>query len=243
MGVIEDELSEIKKCCETQVPGSKVIAAVPALIRIEIEKTSFKKLVCCMMYPSDYPHSPILIELKSKTLAPKLLAGLTSVTEKECKKILGKPQALFVIKFISKFIDENPLCCCSDEIAKVKSLLGQDDVMKLSQKSSTVTITVNKENYFLSCKVTIPHNYPVERVNVDATACNFPRVFRVWFVENAKELARRCVEAPLKPKPNQPPFVARPSLQEAVSFLVNSVQVLNTNYFLSCIFLCISAIL
>jgi len=224
MGVIEDELSEIKKCCETQVPGSKVIAAVPALVRIEIERTSFKKLVCCMMYPSDYPHSPILIELKSKTLAPKLLAGLTSVTEKECKKILGKPQALFVIKFISKFIDENPLCCCSDEIAKVKSLLGQDDVMKLSQKSSTVTITVNKENYFLSCKVTIPHNYPVERVNVDATACNFPRVFRVWFVENAKELARRCVEAPLKPKPNQPPFVARPSLQEAVSFLVNSVQ-------------------
>ena len=102
MGVIEDELSEIKKCCETQVPGTKVIAAVPALVRIEIEKTNYKKLVCCMMYPSDYPLSSILIELKSKTLAPKLLAGLTSVTEKECKKILGKPQALFVIKFKSE---------------------------------------------------------------------------------------------------------------------------------------------
>jgi len=224
MGVIEDELNEIKKCCEAQNPGTTVVAAVPAMVRIEIEKTKFKKVVCCLMYPPEYPHTPILMELKSKTLAPKLLDGLTLVTEKECKTILGKPQALFVVKFISKFIEDNPLCCCSEEIAKVKSLLGPDDTMKLSQKSSTVTITVTKEGYSLSCKVTIPHNYPTDRVDVQATNCNFPRVFRVWFVENCKELARRCVEAPLKPKPNQPPFVARPSLEAAVVFLVNSVQ-------------------
>ena len=225
MGIIEDELNEIKKCCESQNPGTKVIAAVPAMVRIEIEKTNFKKLVCCLMYPSEYPNSPILMELKSKTLAPKLLDGLTNVTEKECKKFLGKPQALFVIKFLSKFIDENPLCCCSDEIVRVKALLGSNDVLKLSQKHSSLTITVNQEQYQLSCKVSIPHNYPIERVNVEATSCNFPRVFRAWFIENSKELARRCVEAPLKPKPNQPPFVARPSLEEAVAFLVKSVQV------------------
>ena len=40
----------------------------------------------------------------------------------------------------------------------------------------------------------------------------------------ARELARRCVEAPLKPKPNAPPFVARPSLEPAVVFLVNAVK-------------------
>jgi len=38
MGIIEDELSELKRCCEDKIPGSKVIAAVPAMIRVEIEK-------------------------------------------------------------------------------------------------------------------------------------------------------------------------------------------------------------
>ena len=43
-------------------------------------------------------------------------------------------------------------------------------------------------------------------------------------IENAKELARRCVEAPKKPKPNAPPFSPRPSLETAVGFLIASVQ-------------------
>ena len=62
------------------------------------------------------------------------------------------------------------------------------------------------------------------QVSIENTDCNFPRVFRTWFVENAKELARRCVEAPKKPKTNAPPFVPRPSLETAVGFLIKSVQ-------------------
>lgn len=225
MGIIEDELSELKRCCENMIPGSKVVAAVPAMIRVEIEKTSFKKIVCCLMYPpSGYPNKPILMELKSKTLASKLLDGLANVCEQEAKKILGKPQALHVLKFIAKFIQENPLCCCSDEISLVKQILGPDDTIKLSQKTSTVSLTVSKENYYLKAKFKIPENYPIEQVDVSTTDNNFPRVFRVWFVENSKEIARRCVEAPLKPKPNAPKFEPKPSLHLAVAFLVKSVQ-------------------
>ena len=176
------------------------------------------------MFPSDYPKSPILFELKSKTLSLKLLDGLTRVTEQECKKEVGKPQILFATKFINKFIEDNPLCCCSEEINTVKKLLGPDDLIKLSQKSSSVILTINKENYFLKCKIVIPDNYPKDKVDITLVDCNFPRVFKAWFVENAKELARRCVEAPLKPKPNAPPFVPKPSMEPAVSFLVKSVQ-------------------
>ena len=224
MGIIQDELSEVRAVCENQVPGSKVVAAVKDLVRIEIEKTKFKKLACCFMFPNDYPQSPILFELKSKTLSDKLLDGLTRVTEQECKKHLGKPQILFATKFIRQFIEENPLCCCAEEITKVKKLLGPNDVIKLSQKNSAVNMTINKERYFLKCKVVIPDIYPEERVDITLVDCNFPRVFKTWFVENAKELARRCVEAPLKPKPSAPPFVRKPSLEVAVGFLVTSVQ-------------------
>jgi len=224
MGIIEDEIKEIKACCENQIPGSKVVAAVRDLVRIELEKTDFKKIVCCFMFPSDYPKSPILFELKSKTLSLKLLDGLTRVTEQECKREVGKPQILFATKFINKFIEDNPLCCCSEEINTVKKLLGPDDLVKLSQKSSSVILTIYKENYFLKCKIVIPDNYPKDKVDITLVDCNFPRVFKAWFVENAKELARRCVEAPLKPKPNAPPFVPKPSMEPAVSFLVKSVQ-------------------
>ena len=62
------------------------------------------------------------------------------------------------------------------------------------------------------------------QVIIEKADCNFPRVFRTWFVENAKELARRCVEAPKKPKPNAPPFSPKPSLEIAVGFLIASVQ-------------------
>ncbi len=44
------------------------------------------------MFPSDYPRSLILVELKSKTLAARLLTGLTRVAEDEARKFLGRPQ-------------------------------------------------------------------------------------------------------------------------------------------------------
>ena len=36
MTIIEDELSELKKCCENVIPDSKLVACVPAMIRVEI---------------------------------------------------------------------------------------------------------------------------------------------------------------------------------------------------------------
>lgn len=59
---------------------------------------------------------------------------------------------------------------------------------------------------------------------ISSSACNFPRVFRTWFVENSIELARRCVEAPKKPKPSAPKFEVKPSLEVAVGFVIKNVQ-------------------
>ena len=49
-------------------------------------------------------------------------------------------------------------------------------------------------------------------MKIEDAESNFPRVFKVWFVEKARELARQCVEPPLKPKPKDPPFKKSPSL-------------------------------
>ena len=36
MGIIEDELMELKKCVEQSIPSSKLVACVPAMIRVEL---------------------------------------------------------------------------------------------------------------------------------------------------------------------------------------------------------------
>ncbi|XP_021913994.1 uncharacterized protein LOC110827050 [Zootermopsis nevadensis] len=92
MGLIDDELQEVNKLCQHVITGSKLVSCVQTMVRVEIRRTAFKHIVACIQFPSDYPRSPLLIELKSKTLSDKLLDGLTNVCEQEAKKILGKPQ-------------------------------------------------------------------------------------------------------------------------------------------------------
>ena len=36
MDIIEAELSELKRVCEAQIPDSKLVACVPAMVRVEI---------------------------------------------------------------------------------------------------------------------------------------------------------------------------------------------------------------
>ena len=45
-----------------------------------------------LQFSEKYPTSAIIVELKSKTLPPRLLAKMTELCDQEAKKFLGKPQ-------------------------------------------------------------------------------------------------------------------------------------------------------
>lgn len=165
MGFIEDELSEVKKLCEHLIPGSKLVSCVKTMVRIEIKKTEQKALVACIQFPQSYPKEPLLIELKSKTLSEKLLQKLNSIAEEEAKKYLGKAQILKVFTFLRKFIDENPLICCYDEITDLKNILnGVRDELKLKQKTSTIVLKIVNDRYYLYGKVPVPDVYPIQAI-------------------------------------------------------------------------------
>lgn len=224
--IISAELEELRRVCESSIPGSKLIACVPQSIRVEVARSSFKKLTICLTYPNEYPAYHVLIELKSKTIGQKLLDGLVKVSEEEAKKFEGKPHCLQIIKFIDQFLEENPLVCCSDEISSIRALLDTEagDKLKLSQKTSSISIHVIRGKYYFKAKIILPNDYPEKQVSIESPDCNFPRVFKVWFVEQAREIARRCVQPPLKPKPKEPPFEPRPSLRPILKFLVDHVK-------------------
>ena len=75
-------------------------------------------------------------------------------------------------------MDEHPLCCCVDEITKIKQLMDNDkpsegnansepvtkDKLKLSQKTSTISLHVYKNEYFIKTKIKIPDDYPENQI-------------------------------------------------------------------------------
>ncbi|ROT79074.1 uncharacterized protein [Penaeus vannamei] len=225
MGILETELAELQQCVPRVIADSTVEACVPAMVRVNIERTKYKQIVACFQFQPDYPSSLALIELKSRHVSEKLLDGLVKLCEEEAKKYLGKPQVLHVLRFVRNFIDENPLCCCSEEISNVrKKLIAGSDELKLRQKTSSVVVKVQEGQYVMKYNITVPENYPDKQVGIEEKECNFPSVFRRWFLAQATEIARQCVEPPAKKRPKDPPFVLRPSMEPVVSFLVSEVH-------------------
>lgn len=53
---------------------------------------------------------------------------------------------------------------------------------------------------------------------------NFTTSLNTHIIAQAKEIARRCVDPPLKPKKNDPPFKPCPSLMKTIEFLINCVK-------------------
>ncbi|KAG7206099.1 hypothetical protein KM043_003493 [Ampulex compressa] len=226
MGFIDDELQEVSALCQNVVDGGRLVSCVRTMVRVEITKTTFKKIVVCIQFPKDYPRAPLLIELKSKTLSTKLLDGLTEVCEKECKALLGKAQVLPILKFIRNFVEENPLICCYDEISTLKKFLSEKDELKLRQKHSAISLKVHQGLYYFRIKLEVPDDYPYSHVNLTDADTNFPPLFTRYLLGQGKELGRRCVEPPLRKQPQQTPFVPSPSLNIIASFLIRSVKTL-----------------
>ncbi|XP_038065267.1 uncharacterized protein LOC119735578 [Patiria miniata] len=218
---IAEELAGVKKRCLDEIEGSEIIACHPISVRVKITRTKFKQLDACLQFYDGYPDTPIVIEIKSKTIPEKLREGLVRICDNEAKKLLGKQQVMPMLKFIRQFIDDNPFTPCSEELAYIKKELVEDqDTFKTKQKAGVIIHTIRKFDYFWKIKLTVPDNYPEEQVQIGEVDHNFPEIFSKMFASQAVEIARQCVTPPLKKKPKDPPFEAKPSLQPVCEFLV-----------------------
>ncbi|KAL3267067.1 hypothetical protein HHI36_011208 [Cryptolaemus montrouzieri] len=192
MGFVEDELTEVRNLCENVVEGSKLVSCVRSMVRVEIERTPFKRIIACFQFPESYPKCAILVELKSKTYSPRLLDRLTDICEQEAKKYIDKAQILIILKFLRNFIDENPLACCYEEINELKSCIGGGDQLKLKQKTSCIIVKVMNQKYYLQSIILIPDDYPEKSIDLQEINTNFPPALNKHITAQAKEIARRC---------------------------------------------------
>lgn len=221
---IDDELETVKNEYN-KIEGSTLDACVPNMVRVTIYRTDYKQLAVCFMFPENYPDAPIVIEIKSKTMSWKFVTGLTQLCDDEAKKILGNPQIMPILYFVSQFIEDNPLCVCSDEISWAKqNCLKDTDKVKLIQKLSQIIIKFNEENYRMVFQLTVPDDYPYKKLDIVCTENLFPNDLHEMIKKHAIEIARQCITPPINPKRKGPVWQLRPSVRPVLEFLAEIIH-------------------
>ena len=64
----------------------------PSPTHIYTRQTEYRQLTVCCQFPDGYPHSPLLVELKSKTISDQMLGGVVRVCDQELERHTGQPQ-------------------------------------------------------------------------------------------------------------------------------------------------------
>ena len=82
-----------------------------------------------------------------------------------------QPHVLPVLKYLNQYLDDRPLCCCVDEISNLKKQMEGEqseaddrDKIKLSQKTSSISLHVFKNDYYIKTKIKIPEDYPETQI-------------------------------------------------------------------------------
>ncbi|XP_055532358.1 uncharacterized protein LOC129722703 [Wyeomyia smithii] len=226
MGLVEDEVSEVSRLCCNVIPCSKLVTCLTSLIRVDINQTDSRQLTVCLRFPNDYPHNKLLLEFKSRSMSSVFLERFTVVCDEKASQFVGKPQVMNILKFIDCYLRENPLCIVTQEIFSIKKLLeGTNGDLKLRQKTSSICLTAKGGPFYYNAKFYIPERYPVERVQWEECDCNLPQALVRFVNGQAKEIARQCVEAPLrKLKNNKEEFKPKPSLERTFRFIIAAMK-------------------
>ncbi|XP_055597182.1 uncharacterized protein LOC129747163 [Uranotaenia lowii] len=225
MGLIEDETDEVSRLCENVIGCSKLITCMTSLIRVDIQQTESRQLTVCLRFPVDYPKNRLLIEFKSKTMSETFIERFSKVCDAKAAEYVGKPQVMNMLKFVDSYLRDNPLCIVTEEIFNLKKLLeGTKGELKLRQKSSTICLTARGEPFHFSAKFQVPEPYPLQRIQWEDCDCNLPAALMRFVNGQAKEIARQCVEPPLRQLKSAPPFQAKPSLERTLRFIIEVMK-------------------
>ncbi|CAI8038237.1 hypothetical protein GBAR_LOCUS21320 [Geodia barretti] len=138
MSSVGEELSTLKDKI-SKIPNADVISCHPSLVQIKIRQTDHRQVNVCCQFPESYPSRPLLVELKSKTIADRMLEGMVKVFDQELLRISGQPQIVHLVRFVSEFLTNNPFVVCSEELNHVKHKLASEaDTLKVKRKTGVI---------------------------------------------------------------------------------------------------------
>lgn len=221
MSFLDEELAKIRKELEDSVEGLEILSTSQHSVQVKIWKTEYKQLRLLIMFPEEYPHKCLMVEVKSKSLPERVMKLIENIAEKEAKKLKGQYQVIQICKVARQFLDENMFIVCADELDAVKSkLLEEGDEIKIKQKAGSFQLTAHKNGYYMNLKFSVTDDYPETNAKVECKSTNFPADLAAMFVRQGVELSRRCVVPPAIEKKGEPPFQVKPSILPAAEYLI-----------------------
>ncbi|XP_058066809.1 uncharacterized protein LOC131216358 [Anopheles bellator] len=224
MGLVEDEVAEVGRLCEKVVPNSKLVTCLPSLVRVELRQTKSRQLTVCVRFPDNYPTGKLLVEFKSKTMPSVFLERFVGICDTRLNDFLGRPQLMKMLQFIDGYLAENPLCIVLDEIQNIRQMLPDAGDLKLKQKTCSICLVARGGQYYFGAKFIVPQGYPAECIQWNGHDCNLPQSLVLFVNGQAREIARQCVEAPLRQPMCSEAFEVKPSLQRTLGFIIEAVR-------------------
>jgi len=213
------ELEELK----TSVPKECIFSCTSSFVLVHFNRTKYRRLGVAIQAPEDYPDVALFAQLKSNTLPPALLKKLEEKLSDSLEAARGSPQVLLAVESVRRFLDDNALIAAWSELKEISSMMAKKPptfTFKLNQKTGNLKLDLKQGEYEFKCTVSVPLLYPEEPPTVSKLETSFGRLWEVVFQSLANEKARFLCHGPVKPKPNEPPYVEQASLLPMVRFLV-----------------------
>lgn len=167
------------------VPEAAINSLTSQFINVTCMRTPYSRVTLAMIYPEDYPLSPLIVQLSSQTLPKPLLKK----KEQECvakateyvKEVImgekgemgekGKGQVNVVYNVVQDFIQDNVFVPCWRELKQILILFessNAENKVVADEKTGGINIRLKCKGYFQIIKVQVPEMYPEEGVKVSA---------------------------------------------------------------------------
>ncbi|KAL9702420.1 hypothetical protein quinque_005938 [Culex quinquefasciatus] len=121
-------------------------------------------------------------------------------------------------------LEVSRLCCNVIPGSKLITCMSS-----LIQKSSSVSLMARGGPYYFGAKFHVPEEYPVQRIQWEDCDCNLPQALIRFVNGQSKEIARQCVEAPLRKLKTDQEFQPKPSLERTLRFIIEALKGLPTD--------------
>eukprot|EP00638_Chattonella_subsalsa_P002775 CAMPEP_0117759562 /NCGR_PEP_ID=MMETSP0947-20121206/16089_1 /TAXON_ID=44440 /ORGANISM="Chattonella subsalsa, Strain CCMP2191" /LENGTH=86 /DNA_ID=CAMNT_0005580047 /DNA_START=185 /DNA_END=442 /DNA_ORIENTATION=+ len=80
-------LEEEIKLLRAELPPQNIQTINPEFIQFTIARTAYTKVGCRIMFPENYPLEPLLLELNSQVLGPKLVKKAEKIGRDEASRL------------------------------------------------------------------------------------------------------------------------------------------------------------
>ena len=170
----------------------RLASAFAHLVRVTISPTDLRSVAISIYFPGGYPEDALTTEVSSSTLEEGVVAKLQAGCDKEAVAHKGSAQVLKVVQWLERFLAQNRLLGCFEEVRRVKQLDGVSAV-KLQEKSGRIQATLSKGSYAVDVLLVVPDAYPAEVPTITVLSSNFePRLNQMFTVQVRALASRLC---------------------------------------------------